>query len=171
MLHGHRLLFRCGLHAGVRGGLEYLGMCILDLGVDGLDPGQGDISGTDGSSSALVFAAAVAAGAAAVLAAAAALSAIADALSAEAAALNADVAALSAQAAALGGGGRGHRTGLHEAFPWPHLCKKGVREWGLGFMYLGVAGTGADEPTKLKEGDLNRHRYFHRKRFLENNCV
>ena len=38
-------------------------------------------------------------------------------------------------------------------------------------MDSGVAGTGADEPAKLKEGDLNRPKYFHRKRFLENNCV
>ena len=68
-------------------------------------------------------------------------------------------------------GGRGHRAGLHEAFPRCHLCKKGVREWGLGFVDSGVAGTGADDPAKLNEGDLNRPRYFHRKRFLENNCV
>ena len=77
---------------------------------------------------------------------------------------------LSAQAAVLRGG-RSHRTGLHEAFPWRHLCKKGVREWGSGFVDSGVADTGADETTKLKEEDLNRPRYFHRKRFLENNCV
>jgi hypothetical protein len=31
----------------------------------------------------------------------------------------------------------------------------------------GVAGTGADEPAKLKEEDLNRPRIFHRKRFLQ----
>ena len=61
--------------------------------------------------------------------------------------------------------------GLHEVFPRRHLCKKGVSEWGLGFVDSGVAGTGADEPVKLKEGDINRSRYFHRKRFLENNCV
>ena len=52
-------------------------------------------------------------------------------------------------------GGRGHRTGLHEAFPRRHLCKKGVREWGSGFVDSGVAGTRADKPAKLKEGDLN----------------
>ena len=34
-------------------------------------------------------------------------------------------------------------------------------------MDSGVASTGIDEPAKLKEGDLNRPRYFHRKRFLE----
>ena len=61
--------------------------------------------------------------------------------------------------------------GLQEAFPQRHLCKKGVREWGLGFMDSGVAGTGEDELVKLKEGDLNRPRYFHHKRFLENNYV
>ena len=72
---------------------------------------------------------------------------------------------------ALGGGGRGHHTGLHEAFPRHHLCKKGVREWGSVFVDSEVAGTRADEPAKLKEGDLNRPRYFHRKRFLENNFV
>ena len=38
-------------------------------------------------------------------------------------------------------------------------------------MDSGVAGIGADEPAKLKEGDLNRPRYFHHKRFLKNNCV
>ena len=27
-------------------------------------------------------------------------------------------------------------------------------------MDSGVAGTGADEPAKLKEEDLNRHRFF-----------
>ena len=118
----------------------------------------------------MAFATAVTAAAAAVSVAAAALSAAADTLLVEAAALNADAAALSAQAAALGGG-RGHRTGLHEAFPWCHLCKKGVREWGSGFVDSGVFGTRADEPAKLKEGDLNRPRYFHRKRFLESNCV
>ena len=37
-------------------------------------------------------------------------------------------------------------------------------------MDSGVAGTRADEPAKLKEGDLNRPRYFQHKRFLENNC-
>ena len=69
------------------------------------------------------------------------------------------------------GGGHDHCVGLHEAFPRCHLCKKGVREWGSGFVDSGVAGTRADEPAKLKEGDLNRPRYFHRKRFLENNYV
>ena len=44
-----------------------------------------------------------------------------------------------------------------------HICKKGVREWGSGIVDSGVAGTGADEPTKLKEEDLNRPRNFHRK--------
>ena len=80
---------------------------------------------------------------------------------------------LLAQAAVIEGSGRGrgHRMGLHEAFPRRHLCKKGVREWGSGFVDSGVASTRADEPAKLKEGDLNRPRYFHRKRFLENNCV
>ena len=38
-------------------------------------------------------------------------------------------------------------------------------------MDSGVAGTRVDEPAKLKEGDLNIPRYFHRKRFLENNFV
>ena len=38
-------------------------------------------------------------------------------------------------------------------------------------MDSGVAGIGVDGPAKLKEGDLNRPRYFHHKRFLENNCV
>ena len=68
-------------------------------------------------------------------------------------------------------GGRDHRTGLHEAFPRRHLCKKGVRERGSGFVDSGVADTGADEPAKLKEEDLNRPTNFHRKRFLQNNCV
>ena len=48
---------------------------------------------------------------------------------------------------------------------------KGVREWGSGFMDLGDVSTGAGEPAKLKEEALNRTRNFHRKRFLENNCV
>ena len=34
-------------------------------------------------------------------------------------------------------------------------------------MDSGVAGTRADEPTKLKEEDLNRPRNFHRKRSLQ----
>ena len=46
VLHGHHRIFERGSHAEFRGGLEY-------LGVDGLDPGHGDIGGTDGSSSAL----------------------------------------------------------------------------------------------------------------------
>ena len=48
--------------------------------------------------------------------------------------------------------------------------QEGGAEWGSGFVDSGVAGTRADELAKL-EGDLNRPRYFHRKRFLENNCV
>ena len=48
---------------------------------------------------------------------------------------------------------------------------KGVREWVSGFVDSGVADTGVDEPVKLKEEDLNRPRIFHRKRFLQNNCV
>ena len=34
-------------------------------------------------------------------------------------------------------------------------------------MNLGVAGTGIDEPVKLKEEDLNRPTNFHRKWFLQ----
>ena len=34
-------------------------------------------------------------------------------------------------------------------------------------MDSGVSGTGADEPVKLKEEDLNRPTNFHRKRFLQ----
>ena len=60
-----------------------------------------------------------------------------------------------------------HRASLHEAFP----RQEGGAGKGSGFVDSGVAGTGADEPAKLKQGDLNRPTYFHRKRFLENNCV
>ena len=106
------------------------------------------------------FAATVAVAAAAISAAAAALSAATDALSTEAVALSADAAALSGQA-----------TGLHEAFPWCHLCKKGVQEWGSGFLDSGVADTRADEPAKLKVEDLNRPMIIHHKLFLQNQCV
>ena len=54
-----------------------------------------------------------------------------------------------------------------DGVPWHHLCKKGVQEWGSGFVDSGVAGTKADEPTKLEEEDLNRTTNFHHKRFLQ----
>ena len=117
------------------------------------------------------FVAAIPAAAAAVSAGAATLSATADALSMEAAALNADAAALSAQAAALGEGGTRPSYGPSRSVSTVSSLQEGGAEWGSGFVDSGVAGTGADEPAKLKEGDLNRPRYFHRKRFLENNYV
>ena len=46
--------------------------------------------------------------------------------------------------------------GLHEDFPWCHLCEKGVQEWGSGFVDSAVAGTRADHTAKLKEEDLNK---------------
>ena len=45
--------------------------------------------------------------------------------------------------------------GLLEAFPRCRLCNKGVREWGSGFVDSWVAGTRADGPAKLNEGDLS----------------